>query len=463
MLILIAHDSTIRVETTLLPDRRLRLVQHLLAILWLALLTAYVLAGTPLAPFHGDEATVIATSRDYADHFLRQDYSALAYTPTPADPAMQELRLLNGTIARYTIGLGWHLAGFPSTAVNQQWDWGAGWEYNQTNGHAPAPDLLLVSRWPSALFLAGGVVLIFIIGAAVGGQPAAYLASLYLALNPALLLNGRRAMMEGSLVFFSLLVILAAIWLLQQPMLRRALLLGLAAGFALASKHPALFTVAAAFGAVLVYLVVQSVRSRDPSSIVEYLLLPFWFVAAAVMAGTFLALNPAWWGDPLARAQTVLDLREALLAGQTAAFGGYVDFSDQLAGFAQQVFVGLPQYYEVTGWDTFIADQIVRYEASPWRGVSLGGSPLGGGVFAVLILLGLLFFVRDLRGGDSRSAARWVVALWFAVSALSALFLTPLEWQRYYLPVLPSAGLLAACGVSGIIARLRHRGEIANR
>ena len=87
------------------------------------------------------------------------------------------------------------------------------------------------------------MIVIFALGQMLGGRPVAYLASLYYALNPALLIEGRRAMMEGSLTFFSLLTVLAGIWLLQKRRWWTAILLGIAAGLALASKHTAVFTV----------------------------------------------------------------------------------------------------------------------------------------------------------------------------------------------------------------------------
>src|SRR5690606_28851836 len=122
------------------------------------------------------------------------------------------LRLLNGTVNKYLIGLAWHLGGFELSDVNEQWDWAGSFEYNMTYNHAPSDELLVVARMPSSLLMASGVVLMFLIGRIVGGRPAAYAASLYFALHPALLINGRRAMMEGSLIAFSLLTGLAGLW-----------------------------------------------------------------------------------------------------------------------------------------------------------------------------------------------------------------------------------------------------------
>jgi 4-amino-4-deoxy-L-arabinose transferase-like glycosyltransferase len=413
--------------------------------LYLGLLVIYILSGADLVPFHGDEATQIYMSRDYAYQFLERDLSKIYFSLNPSNAAEQELRLLNGTVSKNLIGLAWHLRGFTPLDINEQWDWGADWNYNQSNHHAPSDALLQVSRAPSAILLAAGAVLIFVIGWQVGGLPTAYFASLYYALNPALLLNGRRAMMEGGFTFFSLLAVLAGIWLLQRPSWRSTLALGLASGLAIASKHTAIFTVAAVFFACAIYIFTRTFRTWRVVPVLIYLR----YILAAVLAGiVFLLLNPAWWDDPIGRAGTVLHLRESLLAGQTAAFGGYTDFADKVAGFLRQSFVVLPQYYEVSGWQNFIGDQIARYEASVWHGVSVGGSFLGALVLCVMIAVGVWAL---LRGRRTRIAARWLFGVWAVAMLVTTLFLTPIEWQRYYLPIYPVIGLLLGLGISRVL------------
>jgi hypothetical protein len=80
-------------------------------------LMLYVLAGADEVPLHGDEPTLIYMSRDY--HFLVQerDLDPILYA-ADADPAEQELRLINGTVTKWTIGLAWDLAGMTVADVN---------------------------------------------------------------------------------------------------------------------------------------------------------------------------------------------------------------------------------------------------------------------------------------------------------------------------------------------------------
>jgi 4-amino-4-deoxy-L-arabinose transferase-like glycosyltransferase len=440
------------------------------SLLFLLLLSAYIIAGMALVPFHGDEATQIYMSHDYAYQFIQRDLSLVTYSDPPVSAQEQDLRLLNGTINKYLIGLAWHLGGFTADDLNEQWDWGGDWNYNQQNNHAPSGALLLVSRVPSALLLVAGLFAMFGLGWKLGGHPVAYLAALFYALHPVLLLNGRRAMMEGSFIAFSLLTVLAAVWWLAPSPLpplpqgegrRRyeswlaAIVLGVAAGLALASKHTAVFTVAAVFGACLLWVLFELRRRKGREDVgTRYIVSAVvQLVCVGVIALViFYILNPAWWGDPLARSGQVLERRQELLTEQVTIFGGYNSMGDALAGFWRQVFVGQPQYYEVAGWESYLGDQIARYEASPWRGVTIGGSTAGGLILLVLVGFGIWAL---LRSKGIAASTRWLIGVWTLVMFATTALLTPLEWQRYYLPVIPAIGLLAALGVWWGVKRLK--------
>ena len=174
--------------------------------------------------------------------------------------------------------------------------------------------------------------------------------------------------------------------------------------------------------------------------------------AAILALAVFYILNPAWWGDPVARAGHVLDEREELLDLQVTTFGGYDGFGDALAGFGRQVFVGVPQYYEAPAFEGYIPDQIARYEASPWRGIPIGGSIVGGVVLALLVIAGVWAL---LRAKDIPASTRWLVGIWALAMFGTTALLTPLDWQRYYLPVILAVVLLAALGVWWILQRIR--------
>ncbi len=449
----------------------------------------YVVAGAAITPFHGDESTQVYMSRDYAYQFIQRDLNLVLYHEPPISAQEQFLRLINGTVNKYLIGLGWHVGGFTLADINEQWDWGASWEYNTTTNHAPSPALLQVARIPSALLLALGVPVMFALGWLTGGRWAAVTASLLYALHPALLINGRRAMMEGSLTFFSLLTVLAGAWWVKRRGWNAALALGIAAGLTVASKHTGVFTVISVFGALGISLflplaprpvdrgvgatqrgrpvqrtgtlprpynaqsdglrVRQIVQTDAPLRVpTEWVQSVVRLIAAGVLAlMVFYALNPAWWGDPVSRAGEVLTLRQDLLQGQNDAFGGYTSATESAAGFLRQVFVTTPQYFEIDAWGDFLADSIRVYEASIWHGFHVGAV-----ILVPLIVIGVIYLLRK-----TQRPLRLLIGMWALVILLSVWFLTPLEWQRYYLPAYPPILLLASLGVAGLVDWVKAR------
>jgi len=440
----------------------------LVPLLFLCGVSLYLLAGVTLVPFHADESTQIMMSRDYAYQFLQGDLARIYYDPTAPLTNETQLRLINGTINKYLIGLSWHVTGYTIDDLNTDWDWGGDWDYNVAEGHLPIDGLLNVARLPSALFLAAGAWIVFALGWRFGGRWAAYLVTLYYALNPALLLNGRRAMMEGSLTCFSLLTVLAGVWLIdslrqeRRSVVRRffpALVLGLASGLTVASKHTGVVVVAAVFAAAALIMIGRAfvLRARKMITVRKALRhLTLLVVAGLLALGVFYALNPAWWAtDPLIVARTILDWRQDLLKGQAEVFGGYADFGDQVAGFARQTLIAFPQYFEVESWANIpaMSEQIARYESSALRGISLGGSPVGALLLGILVLAGGVVL---LRKAERRGAACWVILLWAGATGVVALA-SPVEWQRYYLPVYPALGLLAALALAAAIPWIPKR------
>lgn len=416
------------------------------ALLLLAL-SAYIWAGVSGAPFHGDESTQVFMSRDFAYLFLSGQAERVFYADPPVSAQEQELRLLNGVINKYSIGLAWHLAGFTPSALNEQWDWGADWSYNQTTGHAPGAALLQTSRWPSALFLVVGLLAVYALAGQVGGRAAAWIAAILYALHPALLLNGRRAMMEGSLIAFTALAALLAVYWLRGRGGRAwwwAILFGLCAGMALASKHTAVLAIIPIGAAALVWALLTERRQGGRALALRVLQLA---LAALIAAGLFYALNPVWWGGPLDRLSLVLRLRSDLLAGQTAAFGGYAGSLDALAGFLRQSFAPAPQYFEVAAWGDWLAPQIAAYESSLLAGLT---APWLWAVASVLLGGAGLW---ALWRGHGLPAARWMAAVWFVSALVTVFLLTPIEWQRYYLPVYPPLIVIMGAGGSWLLER----------
>jgi 4-amino-4-deoxy-L-arabinose transferase-like glycosyltransferase len=414
--------------------------------LWFLAISAYILAGVALVPLHGDEATQVYMGRDFYYQFVQGDIETVMFRDWEMldgeAATQQELRLLNGTIPKYLFGAAAFFSGYSIDEINEQWAWGSGWQWNQDNGHVPTGDLLLRTRIISAIMLALSAIALFFVGDALGGRRVAYLASAYYVLNPAILLNGRRAMMESAMMLFSILLVLIALWLLKKRAWLLYILLGLVSGLAVASKHTSIATVAAVFVICGGYLLVTSIRKRE---------LVIKSIGAISSAGVisllvFFALNPAWWSNPLRRVSDVLRLRQDLLNGQVGFFGGYEHIGEQIGGFLRQTLLVLPIYAE-SDFDGFLSEQadvISIYDSSLLSGISIGGSIIGAAIFGLIIIMGLVALWRYSALENSSS---WLIGGWFVAMILLTLLLTPLEWQRYYIPIYPTLGLIAALGI----------------
>lgn len=443
--------------------------QRLFDILFLILLSVYIVAGTAEVPVHGDESTQIGMGEDAYVQFVEGDLNRIFYTPTPLNPADQDLRLYNGSLPKYLFGWVQIALGVTPATWQQDFDWGAPVDYNLREGRLPSGDVLLYTRLASVAGLLVGLWGLFALGETLGGRGVAYLATLFYALHPVLLLNGRRAMMEGWLTGFSIVVVLYTVYVLQQvrqrhqhdqPTTSSDWLLhgfwGVLCGLCLASKHTGLVILAAVFAAAGLVALGLMLRPRFTSAQHRNGRLHFLgTVAAGIIALlTFYGLNPVWWGqNPALLASLIYQQRADLLRGQVAYYGGYPAFADQLGGFVNFTFVAQPQYYEDTRFAEPLASAIARYEATPFAGIPLGGSVVGGVLLALLTVTGIAVLMR----GWGDPVARWVLLWWGMAVLVLTLLATPLAWQRYYLPIYPVVGLLAACALVWLWQQVKVR------
>lgn len=417
------------------PTRQTTLID----LLYVAALMLYVLAGMTAAPFHGDEPTIIHMGRDWYTLLHRGNFEAVGYTLSPASAQArddQELRILNGVLSKYSIGLFLSIAGIPEDALPTGWAWGRDWWDNAYFGHIPRPHVLFASRLPSTLLTMLSVAVIFVIGRMVGGRGGAWFGSLVYATLPIVLLNGRRAMFEGALLITLALLLWAGLYAARRPTLRKWALVGLAAGLAMAAKHTNVMMVVAVVGGLLIL----HLRTR------LWLQLRGAALAAVLAAGLFFALNPAWWSDPLRLPGVVLSARERLLQIQIAGYGAYESTEDRLAALARMPF-GVPQYEEDAGydWHDWIGKEIDAYDSSIIRGVAWP---------AWIALVAVIGGVVALVSRPNRPRLLLLIVL--AASVATIFVLTPMAWQRYYLPLAAPLAVTIGCGLNGALRLIRR-------
>lgn len=421
--------------------------------LWLLALGVYIAAGMPIATFHGDEAMQVYMSHDYATAFIYREPQRLMTNPPYDIDSEPQLRLINGSINRYAIGLSWHLAGFTNGDLPPRpgWDWGLDYDTNVATDHRPPEALMLAARASSTLFLALSAGVIFGLGWQLGGRPLAYFASLIYALHPVILLNGRRAMMEGSMLFFGLLIILLAAVISRRREQGVGWWIGLtlAGGLALASKHTAVIFVVSAFGWIFA---AEALRFN-----LRYLLTTTakLTISFAGVVAIFIALSPALWNEPLARFQDLINARAYLVEIQVA--GAPMSTVERVISLFFQPFMVPLAHFELAPWREYavITAEIQRYMASPWSGLHFGS--VLGAILTLLAVMGLAVIAVPRRRIISSGQAAGLL-VWLLVTC-AALLANPLPWQRYYLPLIPIAILLAGITVLALIrfvSRLRQ-------
>jgi 4-amino-4-deoxy-L-arabinose transferase-like glycosyltransferase len=395
----------------------------------------------------------MSMARDVA-YMARGQWNRIAFAPPVQPDTEQFLRLINGSINKTLIGVVWLLSGRDPATLPGIFAWAMPMDWNREQGNIPSDDAIHLARLPSAVLAALGVIPVFLIGWQMRLRSLAYPAALLYALHPVILLNGRRAMMEGSLLLTTLLTIC---WLLAmiiaehsataQGFVRRLSLplryaiLGLLVGLAIAAKHTGLVVAGAALiGALLAALARD--RSWRPLALVG--------LATAIAFLTWFALNPAYWNDPVGAAQATLNARADLLQSQAKdAPLAYNDIGQRVSAIIKQSFLTPPQYYESPTWSgvPLVEGQIALYQQSAIDGWDWG--PLVGIVLTFLAALGLLTLLYDALRRDLVALA---ILIW-AGATIAASLAIPLDWQRYYLPLLLVAIVLAAAGLGRLLVR----------
>ena len=430
--------------------------RFLLCAAWLIGLAIFIIIGVPYTSYHGDETTQIYSSHDYATLFLKQDPQALL-VEWPIDNELEYLRIADSTTSRYTIGLAWHLAGYSEDDLpTANFNWGTGYAGNKALGLIPDQRLIIVMRLPSAIFLALSVIAVFGIGYCFGGLPMAFFVSGLYALNPIILLNGRRALQEGSLLCFGLFTVLIGIIISRRREQGKSIAflwwigLILCGALTLVSKNNGFIYIAAAF--LWIFLPEMLRRGIRAFFTVGIRLA----ICGILLIGLFIALSPALWSNPLARIKDASAARISAMNGQMQddAFEAPSTMSRRVEDIFSQPFIKPLAHSDgaYTNLDAEQHDLITAYDASPISGIHFGlllGLPL-----TLLTILGFLSnFLPNVR--PYRSFALSIGLLTWLCINIGVLLWLPLPFQRYFLSLIPIYTLLVAIGLWSLVGLVR--------
>lgn len=439
----------------------------------MALLIGYSVAGAKIAPFHGDEAMHIYTSRDYATMFIDRNLQSLPVTPPYDIDSDTRLRLLNGSVMRYSVGFGMQLAGLTVQDLPPRpgWDWGLHYADNVETGHRPTEALLAVGRGVALAYFAVSIIAMFGIGWQFGGRWVAYLASALYTLNPIILLNGRRALVESALLCFGLLTIYIALQIARKRELGgkglwgwwAALIVG--GALTLLSKYSGTIFVAGAFGGIFIAEILRTFGQRkatttqQPSPIRALIDSTAKLTASGLlMLALVVAFSPALWNDPLSRVRDLTQMlqEQVEIVVSILAPEAPTTIPQRIEGILTQPFMTPVAYFEQASWADAepISQEIAIYSASPLSGLPV--DPVIGIVLTVLAGIGLVAVMWPRLRPYPSTSLSVVLLIWLLITVIN-LLINPLPWQRYYLPLIPFMTLLAAIGVVKVAARQRRQ------
>jgi hypothetical protein len=481
----------------------------LLDVLFLGLLMAYAITGRDRVPLHGDECSLIAGMVDYYAIFHDGDLGWAQYQDPWQGwhPGFQLQRITTGSIHQIAMGIAFDLAGVSADDLNGPWEWVSqtghhlSFEYNAAQGNVPEARLLAIARTPSTLFLALSILVLFaIVWRLTRSRLAAYTTCLVYTSTPTVLVNGRRAMQEGPLLFFSALTILLALCAIQGQTRRRGrrlvplgwyVALGVAGGLAVSSKHTSVMVFCAALLAVLV---APLTRRKEPvgdvtpfnwrhvcglagagllSMAIFFLLTPVWWswtrvvllggmaglavalawewngwpawaaraAAAAAIVGVT-AIRPAVWPELAKPPAEMIEWRLWLMEIQTGPMGGMQGFDDRLSYLLHQAFFAQGEYYESLVWGEF---ELIKQQEADYESSGLAGRP--GGLAWGVVLIALLALGAEALAAGRSWGPTLLLALWLLVPASTLVATNPLAYQRYYLGLQVPLAVLCGLGV----------------
>ncbi len=381
-----------------------------------------------LNPFHGDEA-----------YWLRSSIHYKLFFRDGAIESKEFKSCRNESVGKYIIGLVLDVAGY-GERINElsriePWIFQQGYDWNVANQRMPAAELLSVARFAMALLGSLTCILIYWIGRTVFSMKAGIIASLLLAYNPLMLLCCKRAMVDAPLLLFMTATVVLSIYFYRSLMAQRRLrtlilaaVIGINCALALGTKlngglsifFVALFcmhliAIKSSFYAyskkIFYSRIIQLSKDREIKLIAAGML-----IACTVTITVLIGMTPCLYRQPVNGIMQMIDVRTDHVQIQRANRWG-------------------------TSLDTFSKkfNSVVRRTLFPQNYVILGTLfkiPIDCALF--LLGLAMLFFTEiKYIFSNAKPSLQSIIILWAVVTFTGITIWIPLNWDRYYLPILP--------------------------
>jgi hypothetical protein len=397
------------------------------------------LRGISSVPFHPDESTQLFMSRDFELLFTQP--SSMGWKPGQENDIRQHYRELDAPLTRYLLGFGRYIAGIPALPVD--WDWSRTWQENQQRGALPDNELLITGRWSISILLLFSLLLLYLAGRKIYGRFTGFCATVFLSLNALILLHDRRAMAEGALTMGVTFAMWSFLLGYEYPWLA-----GLGLAIAYNAKQSSLILLPV--GILSVCWIPDRAKQRFGRVIgnVCQLICVFFLIT--------LLLNPLFWKNPIQAIMSSMNARQDLMQRQVAdvarlAPGQYLNTPiKRSAILIANLYFVQPSFAEVGNYTQDTSQSENKYLQIP--GQNLLRNTWGGILLFTLTLVGIIDTLRRVAI-KRREQQRILLLFIFSTIALIfvALFIVPLPWQRYVIPLIPFNCILQAYAVSQLV------------
>ncbi|HDD62191.1 MAG TPA: hypothetical protein ENF22_06660 [Chloroflexi bacterium] len=384
------------------------------------LITLFYLWGMDLVPFHPDESTQIFMSQDLFDYM--NEPLSLSYSPENELTPKMTYRAIDMPLTRYLVGFSRFASRTPG--LSSDWDWALTWEQNLKVGAIPAPSLLTTARLLPTLLLSISIYLFYFSIRKILPKTPAYIATLFLGLNPLVLLHGRRAMSEPALLFGVILFL----WSVTRDQIK-PFLVGITLAIAFNAKQTGIFLIPVGIIAVCTLPNedhrLKKMLARGAAVLVVFLIIT-------------LLLNPYYWKSPLSALLVSFQERSQLLDLQLTdhLMGTNPTFLTSFLSFIVNLFILPPAVSEIGKYLGPMAHEIQVYQnivPHVW-----GRSLISGSLQLTIFLSG--FYVMYKRYAKQRKSVKQSIILMLYATfflIIGILIALPIPWQRYIVPVLP--------------------------
>ncbi len=393
--------------------------------------------------YHHDENHWIHTSKYFKLFFIDRDFH---------NPQWKEWWTWDQpSVGRYIIGISLYLDGgekrFEEVAKMAVWKSSQSFLWNTLNGALPMKDILYRARLPMAIL--GGLTcfLIYLAGTMLFNRWTGILAALLLAYNPLMLESSQRAMTDSPLIFFMTASMVLMIFFYQSINRRKhytalglSLLIGVAVALAAGSKmNGALAGITFGTFCILlsVFKIKQLYRNCNLPALPRRIMTDMDLKTVSsclIISGLtsillFTALNPYLYKQPLKGFQKMVEHRMETAKNQQKNWTAIHTAGEKFR---------------------FVTNRSL-YDARYTTLKSVFHLPLD----LILFITGLvILFYTETRHVIQNGALsmKSIVLVWTLITYIGIMVWIPLDWDRYYLPVVPCVAMMCAFGTERFIA-----------